>query len=384
MKNTLLNEVKFNNFEDFNASLGFGTVYLDGRFYLFYAVPKIFKSEIRIYSAENGYEWCLESVLFVKGNVESVTAYTQTGKIYLLYTVVNVLKKTDVYLAISKDRKEYSFFPNPVIKNSNLRDIKALFSSGKRVLIGSRVRVSKKSCIPLYISTNGMEWKQGFFDAENLNECVIAPSIFVAFGKTYVSCRSDMSSVFNACVDMKNLTLDIGSVCLERCANVIRSMMLGENNPLLFFSFETQLCSGVVPVEVYQKEEGIGFRLYREMLRYAILTTDHGVEEGAKKPTEWVRRTGAFRMFTLPRNVTAKLLIGGNEISIGEDGTVTVNQNYEIYIENENVEINVFDMGGVVFVEVGGAFYPLSVDTAQTDKLYIDENVEFSEECYLL
>ncbi len=377
MKNIVSENVIFTAFEDFHADKGFGALYLDGRYYVFYAVSAPFKSEIRAFSSEDAFQWRLESSFFVRGFVESVTAYTQTGKLYVLYTVKNILGKTDVHLALSKDGENYTVLPRAIIKNSPLKDIKAVYSGGYRMLIGSEV-VGKSNYVPLYFSVNGIDYEYSPLEAKHTLEYLGSPSVFVAFNETYCVSTMQDTSIFKATVNLEEGTVELKEEVSTSTATLMRSVMVGEGNPMLFASFG----SSVVPLDVYSKEGALGLRVQRELLKKATLLSDHGVLEGGKMPTEWARREGSFHLFTLPL-AELSLSIAGNDVKIDENGRVTLNDVYEAFPNGNSVEINVLDMGTVLVLEIDGSVYTLN-GTADNLKLTMKEYDDFSLESYVL
>ncbi len=377
MKNIISKSVIFTGFEDFQADKGFGALYLDGRYYVFYAVARLFESEIRVFSSEDAFTWDLESRLFVRGYVESVTAYSQTGKLYVLYTVKNVLGKTDVYLALSKDKENYTVLPRAIIKNSYLKDIKALYSNGYRLLIGSEV-VGKKNFVPLYFSVNGIDYEYSPLDAMHTLEYLGSPSVFVAFNETYCVSTMQDTSIFKVYINLEECKFELKEEVTTSTATLMRSVMLGEGNPVLFASFG----SCIVPLEVYQKDGAFGTRVQRELLKKATLLSDHGVLEGEKMPTEWVRRECSFHLFKLPLTELT-FSVAGNVVAIDENGRVTLNDVYEVFPNGVNVEINVLDLGTVLVLEIDGSVYTLNA-TDSNLKLTMKEYKDFSLESYVL
>ncbi|MBQ8178363.1 MAG: hypothetical protein IJ033_04135 [Clostridia bacterium] len=377
MKNEMINGVKFNDIPFFNGDKGFAVVYLSGEFHLFFPYSTLMKGWVMHYVSTDGFAWEQKEVaVFVKKPVDSVAAYVQNGKIYLYYLTYNIFGKTDLNLTVSKDGENFLPFPSALIKNTALRDIKCFYSGGTRYLVGSEI---KGDLIPTYLSLDGVEWvKSGLAHLVSEQSEVTylgAPSPFVAYDRSYVAYSMCGAHIAEADYDLSANTVKVGELVQSFEGGVVRSTMVGEGNPLLFVG----VGSALVTAECYFSEKGIGFRLYREILKGARLLVDKGVEKGKTQPTEWLHESDIYHIFSLPFKSGVSLTVGDLVIKVGESGELTIG-NEEIYPECDTLELSLLDEGGLVVVEVCDKVYPVLTDALGTIKLSGTE--DFSHECY--
>ena len=183
-----------------------------------------------------------------------------------------------------------------------------------------------------------------------------------------------------ASVDLAEGKIVLGEKVLETYSENFRSMMLGEGTPLVFFGCGESL----IPVEVIDNN-GLGFRVYRELLKSARLRVDNGVEENAKMPTSIVRENGVLHLFELPVESGVALDFGGTTIEIDEYMSLVIDgaiedcdlKEYD-FGENGLLEVAVLDMGNLIVVEAmnrvhtiaSGSSDVASVKVGEKDYLY--------------
>ena len=375
------NKILFNSIPAFSGEKGFSVVYLSGEFHLFFSVSSAFKSIVLHFVSEDCYEWTEKEVaLMHKGYVDSVTACVKNGKIYLYYAVKNAFFKTNIRLAVSKDGENFEPYPNAILKNTAFSEIKTFYSSGKRWLIGSE----QKGVVPACFSEDGVEWVKRDLDvtAEDgeIVEYLGSPSPFTACGKTFVAYSMFGGHIVESSVDLAEGKIVLGEKVLETYSENFRSMMLGEGTPLVFFGCGESL----IPVEVIDNN-GLGFRVYRELLKSARLRVDNGVEENTKMPTSIVRENGVLHLFELPVESGVALDFGGTTIEIDEYMSLVIDgaiedcdlKEYD-FGENGLLEVAVLDMGNLIVVEAmnrvhtiaSGSSDVASVKVGEKDYLY--------------
>lgn len=358
MENLALLNSKFNDLPLFDGAKGFSVIYLDGEFHLFYAVNSFMKGCVLHFISSDGYLWeQKENVISTYKFVDSVTAYTQKGKIYLYFLTRNILGRTNAFLTVSKDGETFSELPNAIIKNSKLKDIKIFYSNGVRYLLGSEQKAGK---LPLYCSSDGVSWQKAVLENVTeegvLAEYVGAPSPFVAYDKTLIAYSVCGAKVSECQFNLNDGTLVLGEKLLETYAEVIRSVMVREGTPLLFLGCGCSL----IPVEVYFEGDKIAFRLYREVLKKAKLRVDNGVEENSAMPLKLVRESGILHQFDLPLRSGVTLEMGGATLEIGEKGELILDGDVEVYpTQEDKVQVNILDEGNLIVVEVCGGAYPI-------------------------
>ena len=368
----------FNNVPCFRGDNPFSIVYLEGEFHLFFACSKAFKSFVMHFSSYDCFSWEERGVaLEHRGYIDSVTAFTQNGKVYLYYGVKNVLTLTDVRLAVSKDGEFFEPFPNPVIKNTSLSDLKTFYSNGCRWLIGSE----KKGEIPTYFSQDNIVWSKSSIKSVikegEIVDYLGSPSPFVALDKTYIAYSMQGAHVANVEIDLEKGELVLGEKVQETFGETIRSIMIREATPLLFIGCG----SALIPVETYATESGVGFRFYRDALKGAKLRVDNGVEENQKMPTFLVRESGILHLFELPIQNGVSLDFGHATIEIDEYKSIILDgaiENYGIteynLDENDVLEVAVFDMGNLLVAEVLDKLYPIPTGMSNIIKVNVGEN----------
>ncbi len=379
MENLSINEVKFNDLPLFDGKKGFSVVYLEGEFHLFYAVNGFMKACVMHLASVDGYVWEeRETAVATSKRINSVTAHALNGKIYLYYLTYNIFGLTDLYLTVSKDGENFQELPNALIKNTKLVDVKGFFSEGMRYLLGSEI---KGGVLPLYSSIDGKEWSQSLLvndvNSKEMVDYLGAPSPFVAYDKTLVAYSMLGAKVAECNFDIANRVVDLGKIVYETYAEVIRSVMVREATPVLFLG-----CGcAVVPVEVYFDENGIAFRLFREVLNGAKLRVDNGVEENAVMPTKLVRENGILHSFTIPNKAGVTLEFGLATLEIGENGAVILDGDVEIYLEGESITLNVLDEGNLIVVEVGNGAYPIPTGISEVINI---NTTDYAYESYKL
>lgn len=365
----LTDELQFNDIPLFEGNKGFSVIYLEGEFHLFFTYNSLLNGVVCHYTSTDGYVWEEKDLsLRLRKKLDSVTAYTQLGKVYLYYAVKNPIGLTDIYLAISKDGDSFLPLPNAIIKNTALKDIKIIYSDGLRYLIGSE---AKGAVIPAYSSFDGMEWHksavQNSAESAEIIDYLGAPSPFVAYNRTYLAYSMCGAKVAEAEIDFKNDgSVSIGKTVLETYGEVIRSVMIREATPILFIG-----CGkGIVPVEVYPTESGVGFRLYRDMLKRAKLRVDNGVEENAEMPTKLVREKGVMHVLDIPFKAGTSIDVDGATFEIGENNVIIIDGVTEIYPEtDEKLNVSLLDMGNLVIFEACGGVYPVPTGESATINL---------------
>lgn len=379
MKSLSINEVKFNDLPLFDGAKGFSVVYLEGEFHLFYAVNGFMKGCVMHLSSVDGYLWQRkEMAVTTTKRINSVTAHALNGKIYLYYLTYNIFGLTDLYLTVSKDGEVFLPLPNALVKNTKLLDLKGFFSEGMRYLMGSEI---KGGIVPLYSSMDGKEWTPFHLfnkvEEGEVGEYLGAPSPFVAYDKTLIAYSMLGAKVAECEVDIQNGTISLHKVILETYAEVIRSVMVREATPILFLG-----CGcAVVPVEVYYDENGIAFRLFREVLNGAKLRVDNGVEENGTMPSKLVREQGILHSFTIKNKSGTVIEFGGATLEIGENGEFILDGDVELYLDGETLSLNVIDEGNLIVVEIGGGVYPIPAGISEV----INVNVtDYQYESYKL
>lgn len=383
MANILENNYIFNDIPFFSGNKGFSVIYLDGEFHLFFAFTKGIKSTIMHFSTSDCFTWeRKEEVLVCRGIVDSVTAFSQNGKVYLYYAVNNIFNLTNVHIAVSKDCRTFEPFPSAVIKNSKLKEIKVIYSDGYRWLIGAE----NSGDIPAYFSSDNLSWQKSVLknlcnDAEII-DYLGAPSPFVANNKSYVAYSSCGACVSEVEINLSGGEINLGKNVLETYGEIMRSVMIREATPIIFIGCGRSL----IAVEVYDASGNIGFRFYRDALKRARLRTDNGVEENAKMPLTLVREQGILHLFELPIESGIALTFGQTTIEIDEYKSVIIDgviENYGIVDynlqESDVLEVAVFDMGNLLVVEVLDKIYP--IPSAMSD--YINVSVGEKDYGYL-
>ncbi len=377
MDNAPQTSIMFNDIPFFRGDRAFSVVYLDGEFHLFFALSKAFKSMILHYSSVDCFTWNEREVaLFHGGYIDSVSAFTQGGKIYLYYAVKNIFNLTDIRIAVSKDGENFEAFPNAIAKNTALRDVKSFYSEGRRYIIGSE----KKGVIPTYVSEDNYTLYKSSLknlsdDAEVI-DYLGSPSPFVAFDKTYVAYSMFGAHVVEAEIDLASGEINLGKSVLENYGESMRSLMIREATPLIFIGCGSSL----IPVEVYLTEKELGFRFYRDALKGAKLRTDNGVEENEKMPKHLVREAGVLHLFELPIANGTSLDFGVTDIAIDEYKSIVIDgaiENCGIIDYNldddDTLEVAVFDMGNILVVEVLDKLYTIPSGMSQLIKVNVGE-----------
>lgn len=370
------NKILFNSIPAFSGEKGFSVVYLNGEFHLFFSLSSAFKSIVLHFVSEDCYEWQEKDVALVyKGYVDSVTACVKNGKIYLYYAVKNILLRTNIRLAVSKDGEFFEPYPNALLKNTLLSEIKTFYSSGKRWMIGSE----QKGIVPAYVSEDGTEWiKSDLTVLANDGEIMDylgSPSPFTACGKTFVAYSMFGGHVVEADINLSEGKITLGKKVLETYSDNFRSVMLREGTPLIFIGYESTL----TPIEVFENE-GVGFRLYRDMLKSAKLRVDNGVEENAKMPTAIVREKGVLHLFELPVESGVALDFGGTLIEIDENKTFVIDgaiedcdlKEYD-FGEEGLLEVAILDMGNLIIVEAMNRVHAVITGASQTASIKVGE-----------
>lgn len=371
------NDILFNDLPFFKGDKAFSVIYLDGEFHLFFACSKAFKSVVLHYASYDCFSWEEREVALVhNGYVDSVTAFTQNGKIYLCYAVKNVFMLTDIRIATSKDGETFEPFPNAIIKNTSLRDIKSFYSESCRWLVGSE----NKGSFPAYFSKDNFTWEKSALTnvvkEGEIADYLGSPSPFVACGKTYVAYSMQGANVKEVEIDLTKGELTLGKTILETYGESMRSLMVREATPLIFIGCGSSL----VPVEVYGTEQDLGFRLYRDALKSAKLRVDNGLEENKKMPATLVRERGILHIFELPAESGVSLNFGATSIEIDEYKSIIIDgviENYGIVDykleENATIEITVFDMGNLIVAEVMDKLYPIPSGMSDLIKVNVGE-----------
>lgn len=378
MANNIINSIKFNNIPFFDGTKGFAVIYLSGEFHLFFPYSTFTKGWIMHFRSTDGYEWeQMDEAVFVKKSVDSCSAYIQNGKIYLHYLTKNIFGKTDLHLAVSKDGENFQGYPNALLKNTALKDIKCFYSNGMRYLIGSE---TNGDIIPAYSSIDGAEWVKCDItcnaDEQNMVTYLGAPSPFVAYDGSYVAYSMCGVHIAKSQFDLTENTLTLQSEVHGFSADTIRSTMVGEGKPMLFVAKGNALVS----LEVYPTESGLGLRLYREMLKGARKLVDKGVEEGKTQPTEWMRESDILHLFSLPKEQGVSLGAGDVSVVIGESGELSITSEEDIYMDEANLDITLLDMGDMVVLELNDCVYPIF--TLQSGSVKVGGAQDFSHECY--
>lgn len=374
------NKILFNSIPAFSGDKGFSVVYLNGEFHLFFSVSGAFKSNVLHFVSEDCYEWTEKNVALThKGCVDSVTACVKNGKIYLYYAVKNLIFKTNIRLAVSKDGENFDPYPSPLLSNTALSEIKTFYSAGNRWMIGSE----QKGIIPAYFSEDGIQWKKRDLlvaakDGE-IVEYVGSPSPFTACGKTFVAYSMFGGHVVEADVDLTEGKIVLGEQALETYSENFRSIMLREGTPLVFIGCGKSL----IPIEVLEND-GVGFRTYRDLLKSAKLRVDNGVEENAKMPTSIVREDGVLHLFELPVESGVSLDFGGTTIEIDEYKSLVIDgaiedcdlREYD-FGEDTLLEVAVLDMGNLIVVEAMGRVHTIASGASNTASIKVGEKDYF-------
>ncbi|MBO7155942.1 MAG: hypothetical protein J6V83_00895 [Clostridia bacterium] len=376
----------FNELPEFYSALSYSVVYKDGRFHLFYIVKRsLIAYEIMHFASESAYEWEFIGVVNTsKLPIESITGYAKNGKIYLLYTVRSLpFMGSDLYLAVAKDDENFIVFPNPIIKNSKLNDIKTFYYQGLRYVIGSEI---KDGIMPIACSDSDTEWIESNIGVERegwiniLNGVIAEPSVFGAMGATYLLNTACNGVVISKCeLDLEAGVIKVHEALRESEADNARSVMVGEGRPIIF-----EKSGGVLyPIEVFGKEDGLGFRFYRETLKTAKPVAEEELffAEGGLKSYDNMPLT--YHRVNLPQEGgKVQISIGNQSILIDEEAIFIAYEDIsEVVIDRPQGEVEIGILQAtrdLIIVEINDNVYPVfhiggeTLDIAFTEEVKVE------------